>query len=256
MKVSESVGLVTGGASGLGRGVVEMLCARGGRAVIVDLAASTGAEVAQALGPSAAFVPCDVTSPADVERAVAEAADAFGRLDVLVSCAGISVGKRMLSRDGTPHPLDHFRKHIEVNLIGLFDVLRHTVAVMARNEPSVEGERGLIVNLASIAGIEGQVGQASYSASKAGVMGLTLPLARDLADLGIRVMTVCPGTMDTPMLATLSPAAIASIAGDNVFPKRLGTPAELAELVATMMELTFLNGEVVRLDAALRLAPR
>ncbi len=256
MDVAGSVAVVTGGASGLGSGVVKTLVDRGARAVILDLPSSAGGDMAAELGEAVAFVPVDVTNPDEVAQAVPAAADAHGRVDVLVSCAGISSGQRVVSRDGTPNPLDHFRRHIEVNLIGLFDVARHAVSTMSANEPNSEGERGLIVNIASIAGYEGQVGQSAYGSSKAGVIGLTLPMARDLAVWGIRVMTIAPGTMDTPMLATLNEDFIAKLVEDNVFPHRLGTPADVGALVAHFMENTFLNGEVVRLDAGLRLTSR
>lgn len=256
MRVSESVGLITGGASGLGRGAAEMLVSAGGRAVILDRPESDGVAVAAELGHGAAFVGCDITDPTAVEDAVAEAADAFGRIDLLVSSAGISPAARVVSRDGAPFPLDLFRRGVDVNLVGLFDVLRHTAAVMTRNEPSEEGERGLIVNIASIAGLEGQVGQASYAASKGGVIALTLPLARDLASWGIRVMCICPGVMDTAMLADASDELREALADINVFPKRLGRPDDVAQLVRAFMENTYLNGEVVRVDAATRLAPR
>ncbi|MCY3925726.1 MAG: SDR family NAD(P)-dependent oxidoreductase [bacterium] len=253
MKVEGSVALVTGGASGLGAGVARGLVAAGGRTVIADLASSAGEAVAAALGEGAAFVPVDVTRPDDVEAAVAAAAAVWRRIDVLVSCAGISSGQRMLSRSGEVHTLEHFRAHVEVNLIGLFDVLRHTVGHMAANEPNADGERGVIVNLGSIAGIEGQVGQMSYSASKGGIIGMTVPLARDLGARGIRVVTICPGIMDTPILASLNDEQIAAIVAGNVFPKRLGAPADVANLVRHIMENTYLNGEVIRLDAGMRL---
>ena len=253
MDVANSVALVTGGASGLGAGVVKTLVDKGGRALILDLPSSAGESMAADTGDAVAFVPVDVTDTDDVAQAVATAAQVFGRIDVLVSCAGISSGQRVVSRDGTPNSLDHFRQHIEVNLIGLFDVARHAVSAMSANEPNADGERGLIVNIASIAGYEGQVGQSAYGSSKAGVIGLTLPMARDLAVWGIRVLTIAPGTMDTPMLATLNEEFIAKLVEDNVFPHRLGTPADVGNLVAHFMENTFLNGEAVRLDAGLRL---
>jgi 3-hydroxyacyl-CoA dehydrogenase / 3-hydroxy-2-methylbutyryl-CoA dehydrogenase len=256
MRVTDAVGLVTGGASGLGAGVVRMLVEAGGRAVILDRAGSAGADLARELGDHAAFVACDITDPQQVSAAVEGAAGAFGRLDLLVSSAGISEAARVVARDGTPYPLADFRRGIEVNLIGLFDVLRLSAQVMSRNQPSAEGERGLIVNIASIAGLEGQVGQASYAASKGGVVALTLPLARDLASWGIRVMCICPGVMDTPMLAGTSEQVRQALADVNVFPKRLGQPADIAALVRTFMECTYLNGEVVRVDAGTRLAPR
>ncbi|MEO5838640.1 MAG: SDR family NAD(P)-dependent oxidoreductase [Acidimicrobiales bacterium] len=256
MKPSGAVAVVTGGASGIGRGVVELLVARGGRAVIADLESSAGGEVAQQLGPNVRFVPCDVTQPAMVEAVVAAALDAFGRIDLLVSCAGVSIGARIVGRDGVLHSLDLFRKHIDINLVGMFDMIRNVAGAMAKNEPGDDGERGLIVNIASIAGYEGQVGQAAYGSSKGGVLAMTLPLARDLGQLGIRVMCICPGTMDTPLLAGLSRDFIDRLAENNVFPKRVGVPADVASLVAQLMENTYFNGEVIRLDAGLRLAPR
>ena len=256
MQVSGAVAIVTGGASGIGRGVVEMLVARGGRAVIADLEGSPGSEVASQLGSNVRFVPCDVTQPAMVEASVAGALDAFGRIDLLVSCAGISVGARVVGRDGALHSLDLFRKHVDVNLVGMFDMVRNVAGAMAKNEPREDGERGLIVNISSIAGYEGQVGQAAYGSSKGGVLAMTLPLARDLGQLGIRVMCICPGTMDTPLLAALSREFIDRLAENNVFPKRVGVPADVASLVAHLMENTYFNGEVIRLDAGLRLAPR
>ena len=253
MNVEGSVALVTGGASGLGAGVARGLVAAGGRVVIADLASSAGEQVTADLGDNAAFVAVDVTRPDDVEAAVAAAAGVWGRLDVLVSCAGISSGQRMLNRGGDVHTLEQFRAHIEVNLIGLFDVLRHVVVHMAANEPNADGERGVIVNLGSIAGLEGQVGQMSYSASKGAIIGMTLPLARDLGSRGIRVMTICPGILDTPILASLNDEQIDAITAGNVFPKRLGAPADVAALVRHIMENTYLNGEVIRLDAGMRL---
>jgi len=256
MKIAGAVAVVTGGASGIGRGVVEMLVARGGRAVIADLESSAGSEVATQLGPNARFVPCDVTQPAMVESVVAAALDAFGRIDLLVSCAGISIGARVVGRGGALHSLDLFQRHVDVNLVGMFDMVRNVAGAMADNEPGPDGERGLIVNISSIAGYEGQVGQAAYGASKGGVLAMTLPLARDLGGLGIRVMCICPGTMDTPLLAGLSREFIDRLAEENVFPKRVGVPADVASLVAQLMENTYFNGEVIRLDAGLRLAPR
>lgn len=256
MRVAGSVGVVTGGASGLGEGVVRMLVTGGGSAVIVDRPQSDGAALARELGPAASFVGCDITDSAQVEEAVSAAAAAFGRVDLLVSSAGISPAARVVARDGTPFPLDVFRAGIDVNLVGLFDVLRLVAAVMTKNEPGDDGERGLIVNISSIAGLEGQVGQASYAASKGGVIALTLPLARDLAAWGIRVMCICPGVMDTAMLAGADAGLRAALADINVFPKRLGRPDDVAGLVRTFMEHTYLNGDVVRVDAATRLAPR
>jgi 3-hydroxyacyl-CoA dehydrogenase/3-hydroxy-2-methylbutyryl-CoA dehydrogenase len=256
MRVEGAVGVVTGGASGLGAGVVRMLVDGGGRAAIFDLPSSRGEELAAELGDAAAFFPVDVSDPEQVEPSVAAVVERFGRIDLLMNSAGISTGSRVVGRDGTPHPLDHFRRHVEINLIGLFDVLRHTAVAMAKNEPDEDGERGLIVNVSSIAAIEGQVGQASYSASKGGVLALTLPLARDLAMHGIRVLCICPGIMDTPMLAGASDELRQSLIASTIFPKRLGTPEDVGQLVRSFMEQPMLNGEVIRLDGAVRLAAR
>jgi 3-hydroxyacyl-CoA dehydrogenase/3-hydroxy-2-methylbutyryl-CoA dehydrogenase len=256
MHVGTATGLVTGGASGLGAGVVRMLISEGGQAIILDRVASGGAELAEELGPRCRFVECDVTDPVDVEHAVETAAEQFGRIDLLVSSAGVSPAARVVDREKNPFPLDVYRHGIDVNLVGLFDVLRHTAKVMSSNDPSDDGERGLIINIASIAGLEGQVGQASYAASKGGVIAMTLPLARDLASWGIRVMCICPGVMDTPMLAGASDELRQALADINVFPKRLGTPEDVAALVRTFMETSYLNGEVVRVDAGVRLQPR
>ncbi|MEV0067498.1 MULTISPECIES: SDR family NAD(P)-dependent oxidoreductase [unclassified Amycolatopsis] len=253
MRIEGSVGLVTGGASGLGAGTARRLVAGGGRVGILDLASSAGAELAAELGEGALFVPTDVSDEAAVEKAVGAVAERFGRLDVCVNAAGISPAARVLSRKGELHPLDLFRRTVEINLVGAFDVLRHAVAVMARNEPGPDGERGLIVNVSSAAALEGQAGQAAYSASKGGLVALTLPLARDLAIWGIRVMTVCPGIMDTGMLAGADEKRRAALMDLHVFPKRLGRPEDFARLVASFMENELLNGEVVRLDAATRL---
>ena len=254
MQVKGAVGLVTGGASGLGEAVVRMLAAEGASAAILDVPGSRGAELASEVGESAIFLPADVTDTDQVASAVARAAEAFGRIDLCVNCAGISPAHRVVKKDGTLFPLDVFRRAVDVNLVGLFDVVRQAAAAMARNEPGPDGERGLIVNVASIAGIEGQVGQAAYSASKGGVIALTLPLARDLGQWGIRVMTVCPGIMDTPMLAGVDDRRRAALVDIHVFPKRLGSPSDFAHLVRSFMENTMLNGETVRLDAATRLA--
>ncbi|MCZ4551430.1 SDR family NAD(P)-dependent oxidoreductase [Gordonia rubripertincta] len=256
MQIDGSVVLVTGGASGLGEGAVRFLAARGAKVAILDLPRSAGSALAGQLGDAAAFFGCDVTDPAMVESAVKAVADRFGRLDVSINCAGAGPGARMLDREGNPHPLDLYRKIVELDLIGLFDVNRWSASLMARNEPGESGERGLIVNTASIAGYEGQVGQAAYSAAKGGVIAMTLPMARDLAASGIRVMTICPGIMDTPAFGDVDDALKQKLADIHVFPKRLGTPEDFGRLAASFLENTLLNGEVVRLDAATRLGPR
>jgi 3-hydroxyacyl-CoA dehydrogenase / 3-hydroxy-2-methylbutyryl-CoA dehydrogenase len=256
VKIAGAVALVTGGASGIGEGVVRMIHSAGGSVVIADLPGSAGERIAAELGPSAAFAPMDVTAPEQVRQAVDDAVALFGRLDILVNAAGITASARVVARDGTLYPLDLFRKGIEVNLIGAFDALRNAAGAMAKNEPGADEERGIIVNISSIAAYEGQVGQASYSASKGGLVALTLPLARDLALQGIRVMTICPGSIDTPMLQRESQALRDSLAQANVFPHRLGAASDISAVIRTCIETTYLNGEVIRVDAAVRLAPR
>jgi 3-hydroxyacyl-CoA dehydrogenase/3-hydroxy-2-methylbutyryl-CoA dehydrogenase len=253
MKLSAARALVTGGASGLGEGTVRMIAAAGGKATIIDLAASKGAELAKELGTNVTFAPCDVTNTKDVEQAVAAAVQAMGGINLNVNCAGISPAQRMVGRDGKLFDLDLFRKTIEINLIGAFDVIRQAAGAMAKNEPGNSGERGVIINVSSVAAIEGQKGQAAYTASKGGLLALTLMLARDLADVGVRVNNICPGVMDTPMLAGVDEKRREGIINLNVFPKRLGTPADFAQLVRFLAENEMMNGEVVRLDAAVRL---
>ena len=241
---------MTGGASGLGRATAELLLERGARVVLFDLPMSAGEAVARELGEAATFVPGDVTSEEDARSAVAAA----GNLRIAVNCAGIGAGARIVGRDG-PYPLERFRRVIEVNLIGTFNVLRLAAARMAEQEP-VDGERGVIVNTASIAAFEGQVGQAAYTASKAGIVGLTICAARDLATLLIRVCTIAPGTMDTPLLGQLDERFRQSLADAIPHPRRLGRPPEFAALAAHIVENPLLNGETIRLDGALRMAPR
>lgn len=254
MKVnSDSVGLVTGGASGLGEGVARMLVGVGARVCVLDLPTSRGAELCAELGDGAMFVPVDIRDPAAVESAVEATVGAFGRIDLCVNCAGVPDAARVLDREGRMFPLDLYRKVVEVNLLGLFDVLRHAARAISRNQPSDDGERGVIVNVASIAGYDGQAGQAAYAASKGGVIAMTLPLARDLASLGIRVVTVCPGIFDTGMLAEADEKVRDRLADVHVFPERLGRPADFAQLVRAISENSMLNGEVIRLDAAGRL---
>lgn len=256
MRVSESVVVVTGGASGIGEGVAAAVTASGGQVAIFDIHTSSGAIVADGLGTGALFVPVDVTVPDEVARAVATVVERFGRIDVLVNCAGISPAARIVGRDGALFPLEKFRAAVEVNLIGSFDVLRNCAGAMAQNTPSDEGERGLVINIGSIAAFEGQVGQSAYTASKGGLVAMTLPLARDLATQGIRAMTICPGTVDTPMVQQSSEEIRTYLRDANVFPKRLGRAEDIADLVRTCMETTYLNGEVIRVDAGVRMAPR
>lgn len=248
--------LVTGGASGLGGAAVRRLVEGGGNAVIADINTEVGEKLAAELGERARFVKVDVTSEQDVGTAVRTARDAFGGLHGLVNCAGISVVGKVLDRDNNPHPLDQFARGIQVNLIGSFNCIRLAAQAMTANEPDAEGERGVIVNTASVAAFDGQIGQASYSASKAGVAGMTLPIARELARSGIRCVTIAPGLFDTPMMASLPEEARQSLGQQVPFPPRLGRPEEFAALVAHIVENTMLNGEVIRLDGAIRMAPK
>jgi NAD(P)-dependent dehydrogenase (short-subunit alcohol dehydrogenase family) len=253
MKLSGSVALVTGGASGLGAATARRLVADGARVVIVDRDEARGQALAGELG--AVFAPADVTDPGQVEAAVA-AAEALGPLRIAVSCAGVGWPSRTLDRTGKPHDLDLFKKIIDVNLIGTFNVLRLAAAAIARSEPLAHGERGVIINTASVAAFDGQIGQLAYAASKAGVAGMTLPAARDLAPVGIRVMTIAPGIFDTPMLGTLSDDRRAGLAAGVVFPKRLGDPAEYGALVAAIVETGYLNAETIRIDGGIRMPPK
>jgi 3-hydroxyacyl-CoA dehydrogenase / 3-hydroxy-2-methylbutyryl-CoA dehydrogenase len=253
MLAGDTAAIVTGGASGLGEGAVRMLAAAGGRAAILDLPDSAGAAIAAELGDGVVFHPTDVSDPDQVRAAVDGAREQFGRIDAAICCAGISPAGRVVNRRGEMFSLDTFRRTIEVNLIGLYDVVRNAARHMADNPPGVDGERGAIVNVASIAAMEGQIGQTAYSASKNGIVGLTLPLARDLAPLGIRVFAIAPGIMDTAMVAGLDDERRERLLDLSPFPKRLGRPDDFAALVRTFLETTYVNGEVMRLDAGTRL---
>ena len=254
MRIEGKVALVTGGASGLGRATVEGLVAAGAGAVICDLPTSGGAELAKELGDAVRFAPTDVTSEADVQAAVALAAQEFGGLHIAVNCAGVGRAQRVLGKHGA-HSLDLFSKVVQVNLIGTFNVIRLAAEQIVKAEPE-DGERGVIVNTASIAAFDGQIGQAAYSASKGGVVGMTLPLARDLAQALIRVVTIAPGTFDTPMLAALPQEARDALGKAIPHPSRLGDPREYGLLVRHIAENPMLNGEVIRLDGGLRMSPR
>lgn len=255
MQIADSVFLIGGGASGLGAAVAARLVRDGGKVLIADWNEEVGAAMAQSLGQVARFVRTDVTREDDVIRALEVAATELGGLHGVVNCAGIALASRTLGKEG-PHPLDAFARVIHVNLVGAFNVARLAAARMAQNPPNAEGERGVIVNTASIAAFDGQIGQAAYAASKAGVAGMTLPLARDLAMLGIRVLAIAPGLFDTPLLGSLPEAARQSLGQQVPFPSRLGRPDEFAALVAHIVENPMLNGEVIRLDGALRMGPK
>jgi len=256
LQIEGSVALVTGGVSGLGFGAARRIVAMGGQVVMMDIDEERGKTAQGELGDMSRYIQCDVSAADDVEASVAGAAEAFGALHILVNAAGVAPAQRVLSKDGTMFDLDLFRFTVGVNLIGMFDVIRNTARVMSDNVPNEEGERGVIVNVASIAAFEGQVGQAAYSASKGGVVGMTLPIARDLAGIGVRVNTVAPGIMDTPLLAGAPQELRDSLAKLHVFPQRLGTPDDFAHLVIAVVENPMINGEVIRLDAAARMPPK
>ncbi|PPK97748.1 NAD(P)-dependent dehydrogenase (short-subunit alcohol dehydrogenase family) [Kineococcus xinjiangensis] len=256
MQCTGSAALVTGGASGLGAATARTLAARGARVFALDLPA--GVETATAAGGVAdgvTLVPADVTDPLQVRAAVEQVTASGLPLRVAVNCAGIAPGARVLSRSG-PHDVDLFRRVVEVNLVGTFAVVVAAAEAMAAAEPGADGQRGVIVNTASVAAFDGQIGQAAYSASKAAVAGMTLPLARDLASSGIRVVTIAPGIVDTPLLAGVDEDFRAGLAASVPFPKRLCRPDEFAQLVAMVVEHDYLNGETIRMDGALRMAPR
>ncbi|UMA64932.1 SDR family NAD(P)-dependent oxidoreductase [Roseivivax marinus] len=255
MQISDRTVLVTGGGSGLGAAVCAMVVAQGGRAVILDVNEDGGAATAESLGPNAMFQRTDVTDEAQGQAAIAAALKAFGRIDGLVTCAGIAPGERILGRNG-PHGLDSFARAVTVNLVGTFNMLRLAAEAMAENPPGADGERGVIVTTASIAAYDGQIGQAAYAASKGGVAALTLPAARDLARHGIRVACIAPGIFETPMMAGLPQEVQDSLGASVPFPSRLGKPEEYAATVRHVFETAMLNGEVIRLDGALRMPPK
>jgi len=255
MDIAGKVFIVTGGASGLGAGTARMLVREGAKVVIADLQADKGEQLAAELGAgSAVFVRCDVSQEADGRAAVA-AAQGLGKFMGLVNCAGIAPAVKTVGKDGA-HPLDTFTKTITVNLIGSFNMIRLAAEAMCQNAPEATGERGVLINTASVAAYDGQIGQAAYSASKGGVVGMTLPIARDLSRNGIRVMTIAPGIFGTPMLFSMPQSVQDALAAGVPFPSRLGTPADYAKLVKQIVENDMLNGEVIRLDGAIRLAPK
>lgn len=253
MDISGSSALVTGGASGLGLATARRLAAAGAHVVIVDLPTSAGADIAAEIGGS--FAPADVTDAGQIAGAVA-AASAAGRLRVVVNCAGIAPPAKVLDRDGAPTPLADFERIVRVNLVGTYNVVAQASAAIAATEPTESGDRGVIVNTASVAAFDGQIGQPAYAASKGGVHAMTLPIARELARYGIRVCTIAPGIMETPMLAGLPQAAQDSLGQQVPYPARLGRADEYAALVLSVVANGYLNGETIRLDGAIRMAPR
>lgn len=255
MHIDQAVALITGGASGLGAGSARHFAAAGARVVLADLEQAAVESVAREIGSNARSVAANVTDEAGVQRAVDLALAEFGALHVLINCAGIAPPALVLGKNG-PHALDLFKRVIDVNLTGTFNAIRLAAQAMQRNTPNAEGERGVIINTASIAAFDGQIGQAAYSASKAGIIGITLPIARELARNGIRVMTIAPGIFETPMLRGLSKDVQDSLGAQVPFPPRLGKPEEYASLAAHIVENVMLNGEVIRLDGAIRMAPK
>ena len=256
MEMKDCAAVVTGGASGLGEATVRRVITKGGRAAILDFDADRGERLAAELGRAAIFCKTDVTDEASVQAAMDKTVAAFDGIQVAVNCAGVGTPKKVIGRDGSPIPIDFFNKVIQINLVGTMNVVRLAAVRMLKNAPNADGEKGVVINVASVAAFEGQIGQAAYSASKAGVVGMTLPLAREFADCGIRVNTIAPGIFMTPMVAGLPQKAQAALAGMMPFPKRLGHPSEFAMLAAQIVENPMINGETIRLDAAIRMAAK
>jgi len=252
MNHKDVVALVTGGASGLGEASVLELFKEGAKVVIIDVDEDKGEKLAATIGASAIFVKADITSETDVRQAVQKAIDTFKKINVVINCAGVANPGKLIGKKG-PLPLESFNKVMQINLVGTLNVIRLAVEQMMSNTPGEEGEKGVIINTASVAAFDGQIGQVAYSASKSGVVGMTLPVARECADYGIRVVTIAPGLFDTPMMAGLPPAVKEDLAKTVPFPKRLGKPGEYAKLVIHIIENTMLNGCCIRLDGALRM---
>lgn len=255
MQINEVKAIITGGASGLGHATAQRLVAAGARVTLFDVNQEAGTQAAATLGSNARFDSVDVTSESAVDAAIERAAGEMGGINLAVNCAGVAWPRRIVNKEG-PMPGDFFRKVVEINLIGTLLVSKAAAAAMSRNTPNSDGERGLIVMTASVAAFDGQIGQVAYSASKGGVVGMTLPMARDLASTGIRVMTIAPGIFKTPMMASLPQEAQDSLGKQVPFPPRLGRPEEYASLVAHLCENVMLNGECIRLDGAIRMAPK
>lgn len=255
MEIKNKVVLVSGGASGLGEGVIRKVVALGGKGVILDLDEDRAGQLTEELGNSVLFAKADVTREEDVRGAIDLAVEKFGNIDVVVNCAGIGIAKRVLGKKGV-HDLASFDQVIQVNLVGTFNVIRLAAAGIVNNEPNQHGERGVIISTASVAAFEGQIGQVAYSASKGGIVGMTLPLAREFAAYGIRVMTIVPGIFETPMFAGLPDAAKEALGAMVPFPSRLGYPEEYALLVQSIVENPMLNGTSIRLDGGIRMQPR
>ena len=257
MNIDKKVAVVTGGASGLGRAAAELLINSGATVVIFDMNVSAGEQAVAELGASSChFMQLDVSNGPDVEAAFATILENLGRVDICVNCAGIGIAAKTVDREGQPHSLDLYRKVIEVNLIGTFNVSRCAAAAMAKNQPDEKTERGVIVNTASIAAFDGQMGQVAYAATKGGIVGMTLPMARDLSKQGIRVNTIAPGVMATPLMLAAPQNVQVGIVANIPFPQRLGAPSEFGQLVVHITENSYLNGETIRLDGGVRMQPR
>lgn len=255
MQIKNSTFIVTGGSSGLGAATVEMIVAAGGNAVIADVNKAQGEALAARLGKQARYVECDVTREDHGKAAVDAALRDFGGLHGLVNCAGIAIGEKTVGKEG-PHSLEKFARVININLVGSFNMIRLAADAMSKQQANASGERGVIINTASVAAFDGQIGQAAYSASKGGIVGMTLPIARDLARSGIRVMTIAPGIFETPMLLGMPPEVQEALGKMVPFPSRLGKPAEYAQLARQIFENEMLNGEIIRLDGAIRMQPK
>jgi NAD(P)-dependent dehydrogenase (short-subunit alcohol dehydrogenase family) len=255
MKIEHCIAIITGGASGLGEACVRAIVAGGGKAAIFDLQAGRAGKLISELGSSVIFANTDVTSDESVQAAISKTVTAFGGINAAINCAGVGDPAKLLSKKG-PMPLSFFNRTVQINLVGTFNVVRLAVEQMVKNTPNEDGEKGVIVNTASVAAFDGQIGQPAYSASKAGVVGMTLPLARECANYGVRVMTIAPGLFDTPMLASLPEEARDALGKMAPFPQRLGKPSEYAGLVQHIIENPMLNGEVIRLDGAIRMAAK
>jgi 3-hydroxyacyl-CoA dehydrogenase / 3-hydroxy-2-methylbutyryl-CoA dehydrogenase len=255
MNHKDVVALITGGASGLGEASGMELVKKGARIIIIDVDAEKGEKLAADIGANAIFIKTDVTSESDVRQAIQKAVDTFGKINVVINCAGVVNPGKLIGRKG-PLSLEAFNKVLQINLVGTLNVIRLAVEQMMNNTPGEEGEKGVIINSASIAAFEGQVGQVAYSASKAGIVGMTLPIAREISDYGIRIVTIAPGIFDTPMMAGLPPAVKEDMAKTVPFPKRLGKPVEFAKMVLYIIDNIMLNGCCIRLDGALRMPPK
>ena len=255
MEIKDSVAVVTGGASGLGEACIRNFLSKGGKVSILDFAEERGQKVASELGDAALFCLTDITKEEDVQAALDKTVEAFGAIHVAVNCAGVGIPGKVLGKEG-PMSMAHFNKVVQINLIGTMNVVRLAAEKMVQNQGNDDGEKGVVINVASVAAFDGQIGQAAYSASKAGVVGMTLPIAREFAEYGIRIMTIAPGIFRTPMLEAL-PENVQEALGKMVpFPKRLGEPSEFAGLVQHIVENSMLNGEVIRFDGALRMAAK